>query len=263
MTLQRTLPTPYPDVNKVLDELLAGVQTILGDRLIGMYLYGSLSSGDFDPEASDIDFLVVTRDEVPGELVPALEALFTRLLASGDHCAEKLEGTFISQQALRRYDPNDPPRPCINERHFFLAQHASDWVIQRHILREQGVAVLGPPLKNLIDPVQPDEIKQAVIGQLREWWSPMLDTPGRLHENGYQSYAILTMCRALYALEYGAIVSKPVAARWAQETFGERWPGLIEKAMAGRHGAPMDRLNETLDLIRYTLERSSLRESRE
>ena len=30
-----------------------------------------------------------------------------------------------------------------------------------------------------------------------------------------EAYATLTMCRALYALEYGDIVSKPAAARWA------------------------------------------------
>jgi hypothetical protein len=31
-------PTPYPDVNAILSELLARIQASLGDHLIGMYL---------------------------------------------------------------------------------------------------------------------------------------------------------------------------------------------------------------------------------
>jgi hypothetical protein len=42
----------------------------------------------------------------------------------------------------------------------------------------------------------------------------------------YQAYAILTMCRALYTLQHGTVVSKSVAARWAQEVLGERWAAL-------------------------------------
>jgi len=72
---------------------------------------------------------------------------------------------------------------------------------------------------------------------------------------GLHSYAVLTMCRALYTLQHGAVVSKPVAARWAQAALGERWAALIERASAWRPGAQSDHLDETLDFIRYTLER--------
>jgi hypothetical protein len=32
------------------------------------------------------------------------------------------------------------------------------WVIHRHMLREHGVVLAGPPPHTLIDPVQPDEL---------------------------------------------------------------------------------------------------------
>jgi hypothetical protein len=54
----------------------------------------------------------------------------------------------------------------------------------------------------------------------------------------------------------GIVVSKTVAARWAQEALGERWAAVIERALAWPHDAQSDNLNETLDFIRYTLERS-------
>jgi hypothetical protein len=55
---------------------------------------------------------------------------------------------------------------------------------------------------------------------------------------------------------YSIVVSKTVAARWAQEALGERRAAVIERALAWPHDAQSDNLNETLDSIRYTLERS-------
>jgi len=258
MSARVTQPTPYPDVNTLLHVLLSSVQTVLGTHFIGMYLYGSLASGDFDPQCSDIDFVVVTADEIPDERLPALEAMHARMAASGLKWATTLEGSYIPQHALRRYDPTHARHPAIRlGESFHVEQHDSDWVIQRYIIREQGVVVAGPAPQTLIDPIQPNDLRRAVLRILQEWWSTMLHDPARLHGTGYQAYAILTMCRVLYTLHYGIVVSKPVAARWAQEALGERRAALIERAfLAWRHGAQFDDVNETQDFIRYTLERS-------
>jgi hypothetical protein len=252
-----TRPTPYADVNALLQELLSAVQTVLGDHFLGMYIHGSLASGDFTPERSDIDFVVVTAGELPAEMLSALEAMHAGITASGSRWATRLEGSYIPQGALRRYDPTHAHHPALRaDGTFDVDHHASDWVIQRHAIREQGVVVAGPPPQTLIDPVQPDELRQATLGILREWWSPQLNDPGRLRSSEYQAYAVLTMCRALYTLQHGTVVRKPAAARWAQAAVGERWAGLIERALAWRHDEQRDDLYETLDFIRYTLERS-------
>ena len=255
------MPTPYPDVNAVLHALLANVQDILGDYFVGLYLYGSLSSGDFDPLRSDIDFVVVTTDQLPEELNPALEEMHHRLWASGLKWAAKLEGTYIPQPDLRRYDPTAALCPCVNEGRFYLARHESDWVIQRSILREHGVAVAGPAITPLIDPVRPDEIRQGVRGVLHGWWAPMLVNPNFLRDGEYQAYAVLTMCRALYTLQYGTIASKPVSARWALAELDQPWSALIEWALTWQHSDQSTRLSETLDFIRYTLEHSDQSDS--
>lgn len=248
-----TQPTVYPDVNAVLQRLCKDAQTVLGDHFVGLYLYGSLASGDFNLETSDIDFLVVTRDELPEPLVAALKAMHQRLFESGLALAKKLEGAYLPQSALRRYDPSSPACPQINEGQFYLAQQESDWIIQRHILRTQGVIVAGPALAAMIDPVQPDELRAAVAGFLREWWAPMLENPVRLQSAEYQAYAVLSMCRALHTLEEGTIVSKPVAAQWAKLKFGEPWATMIEDAIAWRGGKPFTHFEDAVALIRYTV----------
>jgi hypothetical protein len=254
MLLHISRPTPYPDVNAVLRLLLEGAQSILGDHFIGLYLYGSLASGDFNPQTSDIDFLVVTDTDLSDRLVRDLEALHARLWNSGLKWAAKLEGAYVPQHTLRRYDPLAAPCPTVNEGRFYLDKQGSDWIIQRYILREYGAAVCGPSLKSAIDPVTPDDLRRAVSGVLREWWAPMLDDPGWIRNREYEAFATLTMCRALYALEHGDIVSKPVATRWAQAVLADRWGALIDRAAAWPQEPQPDSLSETLDLIRYTIE---------
>jgi predicted nucleotidyltransferase len=251
-----THPTPYPGVNIVIQEVLSSVQAVLGNQFVGMYLYGSLASGDFDPQHSDIDFVVVTADELPDELIRALEAMHVRIGASGLKWAPKLEGSYISRRALRRYDETDAPRPQLNDGKFYVDRHHSDWIIQRHILRENGVVLAGTAPQTLIDPVQPDDLRRGVRGILHSWWSQMLHDPAQLQKAGYQAYAVLTMCRALYTLKHGTVASKPVSARWAQRELGEQWEALIAGALSSLHGEQFDKLDETLDFIRYTLERS-------
>ncbi len=246
-------PTPYPEINQVMERLLADVRAVLGERLVGLYLYGSLASGDFVPTRSDIDFVVVTEGELPAGVVSALEAMHNRLWGTGAKWALKLEGSYITRQALRRYNPEDGPFPCVNEGKFYLSRHASDWVLQRQVLLESGVAVAGPDIRTMIDPVYADEIRSAVQGYLREWWQPMMVDPERLRSREYQAYAALSMCRALYTLQYGRLASKTVSARWAQQTLGKGWIDLIERALAWPEGEQRDEMVETIIFIRFCL----------
>lgn len=248
-------PTSYPDINTLLGVLLSEVKTVLGPQFAGLYLHGSLASGDFSPHTSDIDFLVTTVDELPAATVSALEMMHAGLNGSGLKWAPKLEGAYLPLHALRRYDPAGAPFPCLNEGRFYLDRPGSDGIIHRHILREQGRVVAGPPPQTLIDPVSPEDIRQAVLGLLGEWWSPMLHHPDpRLHGGAYQAYAVLTMCRALYTAHYKTIVSKPAAARWAQQALDAPWATLIKRALAWQPGDPLDSLDETLAFIRFTLQ---------
>lgn len=249
-------PTPYPDVNEVLKLLLENAKAILKEQFIGMYLYGSLSSGDFNPETSDIDFLVVTTDYLPESAIVDLESMHQQIWASGLKWADKLEGAYIPKTLIRRHDANAAPCPTVNEKRFYVGGFGSDWIIQRHVVRECGVVVGGRNPRTLIDPVSPDDIRNAVMETLNEWWFPMLDDSSWLqsHDSHYHGFAVITMCRALHAIKFGTIVSKPAAVRWAKEKLGSEWHPLIEQAVASQYGEHSNFLDETLDFIRYTLE---------
>jgi predicted nucleotidyltransferase len=247
-------PGAYPEINTILNLLLTDVQAILGDQFTGIYLHGSLAYGDFNPETSDIDFLVVTEGAQPAETFSALKDMHAGLFHSGMAWSQKLEGAYFPKKSLRRHNPALAPLPWLGEDgHFALETPGSDWIIQRWILREKGLVISGPPLAGLIDPVSPQALRQAVRGSLREWWSPPFPSPQRFQSGEYQAYAILTMCRSLYVLEHGRVASKPEAARWAIQTLGGGWRGLISAAAAWRPGMDFDQLEGTMEFIHFTL----------
>jgi hypothetical protein len=228
-------PTPNPEVNALLAELLAGERAVLGDDLIGLYLDGSLALGDFDPATSDVDFIAaIARPLSPGAF-SALAAMHRQLRDSGRPFAAEIEGSYIPLPALRRHDPADATfanhERGPDEALKYKAHH-SDWVIHRTTVREHGITLFGPPPATLIDPVSPDDVRRATADVLRSWWATPNATEAIAQAHpGYLTYVVQTMCRALYALERGEVVSKRAAAEWALRTQDARWNPLIERSL--------------------------------
>jgi len=249
-------PTPYADVNRLLTFMLERVQTILGAQLVGFYLYGSLSSGDFDPESSDVDFLIVTEGELGSDMLDALREMHANIEASGLPYARRLEGSYIPRAALRRYDPQNAMHPTIGiDWEFGISQHGTNWVLERSIVREQGIVVWGAPPKTPIDPVTPEELRTAVCGMLHDFWQAQLGGPDWLRPRDYQAFAILSLCRALYTISEGKVVSKPEAASWAKQRLDPQWRGLIDQALEWRHEHQADDMADMLEFLRFAVAR--------
>lgn len=92
------MPTPYADLNAVIAELVSGAREILGENFCGAYLQGSFAVGHAD-EHSDVDFLIVTHDEVTDKELAGLEAMHQRM------------GSRRAGRRVNRPDPARPGRP--------------------------------------------------------------------------------------------------------------------------------------------------------
>ena len=166
--------TGYADVDAVLAGLLAGVRGTLGPQLVGVYLDGSLATGDFAEHSSDIDLLVVTEDALSDEVVAALGTMHARLATGTSRWARELEVSYIPRRAIRRFDPDNNLHLCIQRGsgRLLAEEHDHAWVIHRHVIREHGVALGGPDPRTLIDPVAAGDLRAAVVSLLGGWWTP-------------------------------------------------------------------------------------------
>jgi hypothetical protein len=252
--MQFSPPTPYPEINRVLRLLLDEMHRTLGDELVGLYVFGSLATGDFNPGRSDIDWMAAVRRPLSTEILETLRAMHNRVASSGLEWANRMEGSYIPVEHLKIYDPSYSYYPSLrSDGSFEIDFHDSGWIIQLSVIRERGIILMGPDPKSLIEPIPVETVKKAARDILTEWWQPQLVDHSHLQEAEYQVYAVLTMCRAFYTIKTGQVVSKDTAARWAVTQLGERWRGLIEEAIAWRRREPFDRLEEVLELVRMAL----------
>lgn len=128
---------PYPEVNSVLAALHSELHRLLGETVAGTYLSDSLALGDFD-ESSDIDAVVVTRDDLSMRIVAALAEMHERL-ARYPRWGRELEVSYVRSAALRRYDPARDVHPYIGRgERLQLETHGREWDTHRHVLREHG-----------------------------------------------------------------------------------------------------------------------------
>jgi hypothetical protein len=246
--------TAYPAIDAVLGRLLSGSRRILGGDFFGMYLCGSLASGGFDSETSDIDFVVISRSAIGAATEAALARLNRDIQATGAPWAGKLEGSFLPLGLFEDPDPPVAMHPTIGMGGRFGPGHKGiERALQRCALRADGIALAGPEPGSFIAPVGAEALRRETLEVLRDGWAPQLDDPTRLKRRGYQAYAVLTMCRAFHTLETGRLASKPQAAAWARRRLPGHWHGLIDRAGAWKANDGVDDLAPTLALIRHVL----------
>ncbi len=250
--------TPYPEVNQLVQQLDEQIRAILGVHLVGLYLDGSLARGGFD-SASDIDFVAVTEQGPLSEPhFLALQAMHERIAQGDARLATDIEGYYVSRAALRGIAPPSDRFANLErgagERLKWVTL-GQDWIIHRYILREYGLELRGPSLRSLIDPIPPDELRQAMSKILEEWGGDLLRDPEGLSHSAYQSYVVLSVCRILCTQETGDIFSKADAAAWAAATLEARWQPLIERAVRDRMGpygeATQEAVAATLAFLAY------------
>jgi hypothetical protein len=247
----------YPEINSLLSRFRAEIQAILGHRMTGMYLLGSLAIGDFRPEISDIDFVVVTDAEMEPSQFDSLKRMHNEFAADGSSWARKVEAVYCPAAGLRGgYAGQCPQLECETE--LFLAPLEDGWVFQRLTLREFGVVIVGPDPRPLVGAIEPAEMRQSVRAIAGGWLDLAHTDPSWLEwlaERRWQVFVVQTLCRMLYSLRAGSVTSKPAAASWGTQELGEPWASLIRRSLAAtdpEERIPEQDMVETVEFIRYT-----------
>ncbi len=248
--------TKYQEINELLQQLLLQVQSILTDQFIGMYIGGSVASNRFHCETSDIDCYIITASTLSNDMISKIEEMHKQFYSRKLQYAKKIEASYIPQKDLLNFDPNGL-RPYFNEGSFYQGQYGSNYLIEIHVLRGNGITILGPDIKNLIKEISTQDLRVAIQKNLYEYWEIALSDFAKFRRSDYQAFAILTMCRTLYSLETGRITSKTEAAQWNRQKLDTRWKNLIELAIAWEPGQEINKLEETQKFVRHVLSKNN------
>lgn len=220
-----------PGVQETVSALRERLLDELGDELVGLYLYGSLVSGDFDPVRSDIDLIAAVTTQREVAALARFHAAFAR---SHPVWGERIELAYVPLDGLRTFKSRHTAVAIIEPgAPLEVKEIGPEGVIHYYLVREQSVTLHGPPPQTLIDEISVAEYLAAVRAYLARWREPLAVSANL----GPQRYAVLTMCRGLYTLALARPASKRHAAEWAQATFPE-WAATIERALASSDDEP-------------------------
>lgn len=239
-------PIPYPHVTAILDVLLQRLQVILADKLIGFYLYGSLVTGDYDDQISDIDLLAALSAELTPTEADAIQQMHAEIAAAQPEWDNRVEIQYHTRAGLHTFrtqrsvmgniSPGEP---------FHLIEAGDEWLVNWYFVQTYGVVLYGLPPATIIPPITQQEFIDAVRDHILMWREYVKDLSDW---HGSQAYAILTMCRGLYTARHREHVSKKRAAEWAITAYPE-WADLIKNALVwrqaqhdstARYNAPID-----------------------
>jgi len=226
--------TAYPVVDTLLDQLLGRMRAVLGDKLIGLYLYGSLVTGDFDIDISDVDLLAAIATDLDAAEFAALEAMHESVVTETPQWTGRLEIAYVPLHGLMSFKTERSAIAVISPGEPFHMKDAGiDWLTNWYTVREKGRTLYGPASVDLIASISRDEFIEAVKSLLR-MWPAFLDETTPLP---YLSYSILTLCRGLYTITFGEPTSKIKAAAWATGALPD-WSLLIHNALVWRKAPP-------------------------
>ncbi|MFE9692111.1 aminoglycoside adenylyltransferase domain-containing protein [Micromonospora sp. NPDC005806] len=232
------------EVRDYLTALVDRARAVLGANLIGAYAAGSVGLGAYQPGRSDVDVALVVAEPVAG---PAKRALVDRLRHEALACpARGLElvgyrrdvaasgtpepgfevelNTGATMPFRATYDPAD--RPAADGRFWYA--------LDRSILRQSGLALLGPPAVDVFADLAPEDLRRLLVEALN-WWLALPTPDGDGPAPGTED-AVLGACRSLARVRTGRWLPKVDAGRWVVE---RGWHAeLVGRAIAARRGGP-------------------------
>ncbi len=205
---------PPDEIQAVCQAFLRGLNTALGTKLYGVYLYGAVAF----PEGGalgDIDFHVVLNERLDDQEKSELQSLHATLARDFPPLGAELDGYYILLEDARQ---TSPPK------HQFLADvYDNSWALHReHIRAGRCIVLQGPDPMQVYPAASWPELESALQGEL--------DYVAK-HLGDYADYCVLNLCRLMYSYSTrDVVVSKRASAKWALDVLPE-WRFPIEAAL--------------------------------
>jgi hypothetical protein len=190
------------------------VAAILQENFVGFYITGSFTMGAWNPQKSDLDFLVVVKHPVNPDEDAALEQLHSQLALTD--IGKRLEGEYIDLEALRKKQFHTAVGTVLDGAYFpsYPCLLSADNVL---CLIQYGQCVLGEPIEWLSLKVTRQELSEAVYEMLME------DSEQLTMALDFETVVSLLIdsLRCIYTLRTGLLPTKQVAIAFNRDLLSD------------------------------------------
>ncbi len=240
----------------ILDDISLNYQEILGDKLVGIYIHGSIAFGCFNWDRSDIDFLVVVNDKLSLE---EKEFLIRSLIELENIAPQKgLEMSVVLDSVVKpfiyptpyelhfgreytEYAKNNLTEYCAN-------MNGVDRDLASHIavINHVGINLYGEEIDKVFDRIDRKFVLDSNYNDIKDSLTDVKDNP---------VYYVLNLCRFLAYTKENLILSKRDGGIWAMKNVPTKYKDLIEKAVTSYQSNDDLLANERLDdFVKYMID---------
>ena len=216
----------------ILDEIVDESKMIFKEDLTGIYLHGSLAMGCFNPKKSDIDLMIVIKNNITD----------TQKLQFMNHVAELnksapekgIELSIVKEEYCRKFLYPTPFELHFSNAHlqwfiddpadYIHKMNGTDKDLAAHftIIKKYGVVLYGEEINDVFADVPRKDYIDSIWYDVEGAGEDILEDP---------VYMILNLCRAAAFLKNDLILSKKQGGEWALQNLSARYRTLISKAL--------------------------------
>lgn len=216
----------------VLKRIAGEYQKILGDKLTGIYVHGSIAFGCFHWETGDIDFIAVIKkpltleekEELIGVLLDLEEAAPPKGLEMSV-VLDKYCNPFVYPTPFELHFSNMYKESCQNDlQRYCREMHGIDKDLAAHfmVILAAGRVLCGEDIASVFGKVPRENYLDSIMSDIE-------DAVNEIQENPV--YIILNLCRVLAFTEEGLVISKEQGGKWGINRLPETYRSLIKRAL--------------------------------
>jgi len=224
------------DTQLYIDKFVELIKNELSDNLLGIYLHGSLAMNCFNPEISDIDFLVVISDKMKRE---EARRLADAVLELHDEMPNKkgIEFSIVLKEHLSpfiyptpfefHYSDFHRDRYRADDNYICGGFSDEDLASQFVVAYYRGKTLYGKPLNDICEPIDRKYYVASIYHDVKDAMQEIMNKP---------VYVVLNLCRVLYYLQEGIVSSKKEGGEWGLKALPQEFHIIIQKCLDKYNG---------------------------
>ena len=218
--------------DELINEYVEQTKAILRDDLSGVYLHGSAVMGCFNPQKSDLDFIIVVKKPLSDAVKRAYMEMVVKCNALGP--AKGIEMSIVLRDVCKPFVYPTPYELHFSAGHLNSYMHDPDDYIRRMngtdkdlaahftIIYNRGRCLCGAPIKEVFAQVPSRDYMDSI-------WFDVEEAAEEITE--YPMYLTLNLARVLAYKEEGLVLSKKEGGEWAIGNLPAEYHPLITDAL--------------------------------
>lgn len=216
----------------ILDGIVSKSKEIIEEKLVGIYLHGSMAMGCFNSDKSDIDVIMVIEDDISDTqkimLIRQIVYLNQQVPPKG------LEISIVKREYCNpfiyptpfelHFSPMHLPWFKENPQDYVEKMKGEDIDLAAHftIIRNYGVVLWGEKIENIFAPVPKQNYLESICADIENATEDILEQP---------IYITLNLYRVLAFVREGLYLSKEQGGKWGMEHLPLEYHSIIVEAL--------------------------------